>query len=585
MIENSVIDEIREKADIVNIISDYVPIRKRGKNYLGLCPFHSERTPSFTVSQEKQLFHCFGCGEGGNVFSFLMKIENIPFVESAKILADKLGISFSISDKYNQQKDGINDELNKILEIASKYFCDSLRKSEIAMEYAKKRGLSDKCIEFFKIGFAPDSWNGLLNHLISKGFIPKAIEKAGLIIEREGMHSYYDRFRNRLMFPIFDAKGRIIAFGARTLDSSTPKYLNSPDSPVYNKSNILYGLNFSKDFIKSKNQVVIVEGFMDFIACFSFGIQNAAAAAGVALTENHAKILKRYTNNFVLVFDKDIAGEKASDRSIDMLKNLDINVRIADLSSGKDPDEIIRKEGKDYFLDIIVLSIPWMRYKLEKIINKNNIKEIEGRSIALKEASVLLSNEKDKIIQKEYAKLISDKLNFDPETVDAEIRRISHYKTSGVRIKNERVSRPISKIVKAERTILKIVVEDASYLEKIKNEFIEYEFSDAGIKAIFDLLLSNDLSKSGLSQSEICDRLSNEEAKKAFSAAAFDSDGVIDMDKTFLDCLNVIRSQKIKSQMEGIKQLIKKAEKEGEIGKIRDLQAKFGGYFEQIRAL
>lgn len=585
MIENSVIDEIREKADIVNIISDYVAIRKRGKNYLGLCPFHSERTPSFTVSQEKQLFHCFGCGEGGNVFSFLMKAENIHFVESAKLLADKLGISFAIPDKYNLKNEDNSGEAYKILDISAKYFSDFLKKSETAKEYAKKRGLNDKCIEFFKIGFAPDSWNGLLDHLISKGFIPKAIEKAGLIIEREEKHSYYDRFRNRLMFPIFDAKGRIIAFGARALDDSTPKYLNSPDSPVYNKSNILYGLNFSKDFIKSQNQVVIVEGFMDFIACFSFGIQNAAAAAGVALTENHAKILKRFTNNFVLVFDKDFAGEKASDRSIDMLKNLDINVRIADLSKGKDPDEIIRKEGKDYFSNIITLSIPWMRYKLEKIINKHNIKEIEGRSNALKEASILLADEKDKIIQKEYAKLVSDKLNFDPETVDAEIRRISHYKASGVRIKNERVSRPVSKILKAERTILKIVIEDASYLEKIKDEFIEYQFSDAGIKNIFDILLSNDLSKSGLSQSEVCDRLSDDEAKKVLSAAAFDIDEVIDTEKTFLDCLNVIRSQKIKSHMEEIKQLIKKAEKEGEIGKIRDLQAKFGGYFEQIRTL
>ena len=593
MIDNSIIEEIRERADIVNIISDYVGLRKRGKNYLGSCPFHSEKTPSFTVSQEKQFFHCFGCGEGGNVYSFLMKIENIGFLESVKLLADKLGIPFD-APNVKQQDSASRDEKKvvfEIMEAACKFYCDFLASSERGKDYIKSRDLKKEAIEQFRIGFAPDSWDSLYKHLAKKGFLPKDIEKAGLILQKEGQTSHYDRFRNRLMFPIFDLKGNVVAFGARSLDGlpagqagSEPKYLNSPDTPIYSKGNIIYGLNFSKDEIKLKDKVYIIEGYMDFISCYMAGIKNIAASSGTAITTNQAKLLQRYSSNITLVFDSDSAGLMAAERSIELLNESGILVKIASLKGEKDPDEIIKKEGKEKLIEMLETPLPWMQFKIERIVGRHDTKTIEGRSKAAKEIANMLSKEKDAVIRNEYAKIACIKLNIDPDVMLQEMRRSSYSEKSPYSSKRQPMDKPDSKIAKAEDTVIRIAFEDTAFLEKLKIELTADDFSLPVNKVILKALFETAFSKAENSRHEVLVKISNDDAKKHFSQIILDNHEIMDISKTFEDCINVLKSNRAKSQIEDLKVHMRQAEKDGDHNKLVQLQEKYKEYHQLIRS-
>lgn len=592
MIENTIIDEIREKTDIVSVVSDYVALRKRGKNYLALCPFHSEKTPSFTVSQDKQIFHCFGCNEGGNVFSFLMKIENISFLEAAKLLADKLGIPFSAPDNFKPAKSSDNDKLYAINELAAQFYETQIDGSDIAKDYIKKRGLNKQVLSTFRIGYSPDNWDQAYRFLASKGFLPKDIEKAGLIIPRENNSSYYDRFRNRLMFPIFDVKGRAVGFGARSLDGlpagqagSEPKYINSPDSPVYNKSNILYGLNLSKEHIKSSDSVLIMEGYMDLISAYSSGLKNVVASSGTSLTANQAKLVRRYTNNFILVFDSDAAGSLASERSIELLKELDIYPKIAVLSGGKDPDEILLKEGKEKLEELIKGAVPWLRYKLRRVISRYNIKEPEGKAKAVKEAAIVLSKEKDRIIRDEYIKLFSSKLNIDLDSMLSEVKRLDYFGKHSKKGKNDFINKPASKIEKAERTLIKIAVEDAPARQAIIKDLSGNDFSDSMKKSIFETIVSSsDIQEENI-YSLIVDALQTEEEKKEFSRIIMEEHEMMDQEKTVQDCINVIKSNNLKGRIEALRDKISIAEKNRDIEALSLLQNEYKQCHEQMRAL
>jgi len=581
--QNPVIEEIRQKADIVSIVSDYVALKKRGRNYLGLCPFHSEKTASFTVSQEKQLFHCFGCGEGGNVFSFIMKMENIGFWESVKILADKLSIPFD-SSSYQPGED--MQQKNLALEInssAADFFSSQLPGSAVATEYIKKRGLGEKVVSFFKIGYSPESWDKLYKHLVSKGFMPKDIEKAGLIVQKAGdTVSYYDRFRNRLMIPIFDIKGRIVGFGARSLDGSEPKYLNSPDSPVYSKGNILYGLNFSKEEIKTKDSVLIVEGYMDFISCFSNGIKNVAASSGTALTMNHAKTLQRFTSNFMLVFDSDAAGSLATERSIELLKELGIYPKIVPVIGGKDPDELIRKEGPQKFLDLVKEAVPWLKYKLEAAISRHNTKEAEGKSKALRQSAAILSTEQDQIIRREYAKFISQKLGVDLDAIESEIRRRSYYSRSAGKI--DQPKKPLSKDKIAEKVLIKFAAEDNKALELIRSQVETGDFSDEQCKTIFDVVALKAEGSGPAEAAKIVESLDGE-TKKAFSEIMLMEFEFDDKDKALNDCINVLRLGKMKKRLAALRHEISEAETKNDYPRITALQEEYKKCHSEMRSM
>ncbi len=581
--QNPAIEEIRQKADIVEVVSDYVALKKRGKNHLALCPFHSEKTPSFTVSQEKQLFHCFGCGEGGNVFSFLMKIENITFWEAAKLLAEKYSVALDIPDFKPGQDASRRKLLFDISYAAADFFSLQLAGSKTASDYIKMRGLSEKTVAFFKLGFAPEGWDNLYRHLLSKGFMPKDIEAAGLILARaDRANSYYDRFRNRLMIPVFDIKGNIAGFGARSLDGAEPKYLNSPDSPIYNKSNILYGLNFSKDEIKKQDSVLIVEGYMDFIGCFAAGVKNAAASSGTALTTSHAKILQRLTNNFFLVFDSDNAGSLATERSIALLRELEIYPKVVSLKGGKDPDEIIKKEGPEKFIELVKAAVPWLQYKIERAISRHNIKETEGKARAVKESALILAGEKDQVIKKEYCKFVASKLHVEPETVEAEARRGSVY--SRYPSKTGQLKKPATKDRTAEKMILKFATESKEALTLIRIGIEPEDFSDESSRAVFNALISAPENASTDLAAAIVQEL-DEEARKTFAGIMLEEFESDNREKALEDCINVLKAGRIKKRLSHLRAGMNEAEKKADFAEISRLQEEYKRCHEEIRAV
>ncbi len=351
-IPEEIIQRVQDLADIRQIVAEYVPIRKRGSNWVGLCPFHNDKDPSFTVNEDKQIFHCFGCGVGGGVFKFLMLIEGMTFVEAVRTLARRYGIEipeYSRQKKVLQQKGFKTEELLECLSFAQEFFFNNLTKTRMglkAMEYLQRRGLDEKTIDHFGIGWAPEGWDNLVKALQARGLGLEASKEAGLLAQREGKTGYYDRFRARITFPIHDRRGRIVAFGGRLIEDGEPKYINSPEGPLYRKKEILYGYYLNRSFIRSHGLGIVVEGYMDLVALFQHGIKNVCATLGTALTSQHGRLMKGLTKEWLLVFDADEAGFKAAQRALPILYSLGIRPRVLCLPDGHDPDSFVRHEGR-----------------------------------------------------------------------------------------------------------------------------------------------------------------------------------------------------------------------------------------------
>ena len=338
LIPENILEDILGRVDIVEVISGYIPLKRAGRNFKALCPFHHEKTPSFMVSPDKQIYHCFACGVGGNAFNFLMQYERLEFPEAVEALARKAGVNLPKDQKQDQRAVSLITQLYKINELAADFYAHNLISSQgsSARSYFLKRGLKDETIKTFNLGFAHDRWDLLINYLRAKGISLSLLEKAGLVLAKEG-GGYYDRFRNRLIFPILDIKSRVLGFGARVLGDALPKYMNSPETPIYIKGKNVYGLNFAHEAIREEDAVVVVEGYLDFIIPYQAGVHNIVASLGTAFTPDQAKLLKRYTHNVVMVYDADKAGELASLRSLDIFIDEDMNVKVASLPLGSDP--------------------------------------------------------------------------------------------------------------------------------------------------------------------------------------------------------------------------------------------------------
>ena len=374
-ISEEILEKVKEQNDIVDVISESVRLKRSGRNFSGLCPFHNEKSPSFSVSQDKQIYKCFGCGESGNVITFDMKNKNMPFVEAVKYLAVRVNITIE-SDKGRISPTAKKRELlYKVNVEAARFFYSNLRLTKEAKEYFLNRGIKEETIKRFGLGFAKDSWNNLLFHLRKLGFKDDLLLEAGLVSTSERTGNKYDRFRNRVIFPVFDYRGKVIGFGGRVLDDSKPKYLNSPETLVFQKGTNLYGLNFA---IKSKMQeryFIIVEGYMDLITLHQYGITNVVASLGTALTTNQARLLRRYADKVIISYDADIAGQAATMRGLDILKDAGFDVRVLSIPQGKDPDEYVRSNGKDAFIKLINGAESLIDYRLKKAEEGINLKD------------------------------------------------------------------------------------------------------------------------------------------------------------------------------------------------------------------
>lgn len=424
-IPDELVEEVKSRNDIVSVVGQYVRLDKRSSaNLFGLCPFHNEDTPSFSVSPSKQIFYCFGCHKGGNVITFIREIEKCTWPQALKILADRVGIQLPEPDDaaYRERLER-NATLQKIYLEAARYYYHSLQSpaGATARRYLKERAIADSTARKFGLGFAPDEWDGLLLHLRRQGLDdPQLISQSGLF-KRGKSDGYYDLFRNRLMFPIFDAMGKIIAFGGRVLDDSQPKYLNSPETPLYTKGRHLYGLNLAKS--SSDKRLVLVEGYMDTLAMHQAGIDNAVAALGTAMTEAQANLIRKYTDQVIVGFDADAAGQNAALRSLDILTSRGLKVTVLRVPDGKDPDEFIRKHGPERFKDLIDQALPLLDFKLD--VARRSC-EVHGALDILAfqdQACSILAREDNAIVRELYAGKVSEWLHASADSVVREIER------------------------------------------------------------------------------------------------------------------------------------------------------------------
>ncbi len=422
------IEEIRSAASIVDVISEFVQLRKRGKNYIGLCPFHSEKTPSFTVSEEKQIYHCFGCHAGGNVFKFLMEFEKISFVESVQELAEKSGITLEYSDEGGEERQTEQELLFDINHSVGRYFSDNLLNSdegEIARNYFDKRKIKLQTQRSFGLGFSLPGKNNLVNFLTeNKIDIDKALA-LGLIGSSESGR-LYDKFSGRIIFPIFSPNGRVVAFAGRVLDpeQKTAKYLNSPESLIYTKGRTLYGLSLAKDEIRKLDKAIIVEGYMDLISLFQNGIKNVVAVSGTALTDEQVQLLSRYTKNVVLLFDSDTAGIKASMRSIEILLRKNMDVKIASVPEGEDPDSYVNKFGKESFDRIIQKAQNFLEYQTAYYEKQGMFEDPAKTAEAIRELVKPVALISDELKRALLLKNISKKFNLREILLEEELRKV-----------------------------------------------------------------------------------------------------------------------------------------------------------------
>ena len=477
-ISDDKIDEVRNSADIVEVIAAYVHLKKRGKNYLGLCPFHTEKTPSFTVSAEKQMYHCFGCGKGGNIFTFLMEMDKISFVEAVRSLASKSGITIPEESKPMTEEQTEFENYYAICRFAGMHFFKNLTESDEgkeALQYFYKRGFSDETIRTFGLGYSMNSWDAFVLKARAEGFKIEDIAKVGLARVRDD-GSPYDYFRGRAMFPILSTQGRVIGFGARKMredDTIAGKYINSPETPVYNKSRVLYGLFHAKDSIRQEDNALMVEGYADLISLYQAGVKNVVASSGTALTEEQLVLIGRYSKNLTLVYDADTAGSSATVRGIDLALEHDLNVRIVELPEGDDPDSFVQKHGGNEFRERLLNAISFIDFRAKQFQRAGAFATVEGKTQAVRSLVQSIAKMKDELKRNFYVKEVAEKYDVYESVLfheleqavsqEKRVQRADNYPKSNIAPRQAGKEKPAlqeKKIIPPEeRDILKLILE------------------------------------------------------------------------------------------------------------------------------
>lgn len=546
----NILEEILNRVNIVELIAGYIPLKKAGRNFKANCPFHHEKTPSFVVSPDKAIFHCFGCSCGGNAFSFLMRYEHLEFREAVEFLAKKSGVTLPVLERDDGQVN-ILREIYQANELAAEFYHNNLlqqKSAEIARKYLVKRKINPQTAKIFKLGFAPDNWDSLLNYLRQNKINLKTLEKSGLVVAKDN-GGFYDRFRNRIIFSIFDVKSRVIGFGARAISDATDKakYINSPETPVYVKGNNLFGLNFSKASMIDNDKAIVVEGYMDMISPFQEGIDNIVAASGTALTVNQIRLLKRYSKNITVVFDADNAGQLATLRSLDLFIEEDIHVRVAVLPEGFDPDSFLREKGKDAFNLRLENSAGLFDYKLSLLLKRFDDKSIEGKAQIAREMIPTLNKFKDRILKSEYMKKLSQILNVDEAALLGESER--------VRDKNTflRPTLRLNKTVDSdkpalEKMILKLMFQDMDLVSLVKKEIDLDDFRNGELRDIAAIIFELEAKGKTMATHQLMNFFSSRNLQQIISELSFDDDNyslegvnLSEREKMLNECLKRIK--------------------------------------------
>lgn len=576
LIPENTLEDILSRTDIIELISGYIPLKRSGRNFKANCPFHHEKTPSFMVSQDRQIYHCFGCGESGNAFKFLMRHERMDFPEAVEMLAKKAGVDLPKNSQAGQQAQSLSAQLYKINEFAVAYYAHNLHSSAgaSAKNYLLKRGIKEETIGEFKLGFALDKWDALINQLREKGISIGLLEKAGLALAKDA-GGYYDRFRNRIIFPIVDIKSKPAGFGARVLDNSLPKYVNSPETPIYTKGKNLYGLNSAKDAIRQLDYAVIVEGYLDCIMPFQEGLQNIVASQGTALTEDQVRLLKRYTHNVVLVYDGDAAGQLATLRSLDIFVDEGLNVKVVPLPEGFDPDTFIRKNGISNFKEEINRALSLFDYKLKVLKSRYNIKEAEGKAKISSEMLTTINRFTNSVLKSEYLKKLAEHLSVDEGALLEDLGKIKNNRVSSYYPVNADPGKMIA-INPVEKLLIKLMLEESGLIDQVRLALEPADFQNELAHKIVSVLF--DLASQGkaVNAGTLTQHFGDESILKVVCESAFLPEiSSEDKEKVVNDCIQRLKNEKIKFKRLYLHDQIKSAQHSGDEERLSSLMQEF----------
>lgn len=564
-------DDVRNQGDIVRVVSDYVTLKKRGATFVACCPFHSEKTPSFNVNPNRGLFHCFGCGAGGSIFDFVMRIEGCGFPEAVRIVAEKSGIPIPVVEETedHQKIERDRESILRLNEWAAEFFELQLNNSEegaAAREYIIARGLTEETSKLFRLGYAPDSWDALSNYLKDKGASVDDLHTSGLVSTKDG-GGYYDRFRGRVMFPITDSQGRVIAFGGRVMAQGEPKYMNSPETAIYTKGRNLYGLAHSKNEIRNLGFAILVEGYLDYIIPFQAGVHNIVASLGTALTDGQVRLLRRYMDQpqIVVNFDPDPAGQAATMRSVDVLLAEGFKVNILVMPTDQDPDEFVRAHGVDRFRELLKTTQPYVDYVIDISIAGHDTSRPTGKVAAINAILPHLARMRDKVARADYADQLADRLKIDSRVVREELKRTATNRQHS--LDKTRV-RAAEEVTKGERQLLELMLANQDVRRAMISTLTEDDYLELATGAIFAAVI--DIENRGLEPNfESLISHVESESEQALLPALLMSDlswaGGDDFDTLFkkaTEALSSLRRRRLERMLETIQIEIGQAERE-----------------------
>jgi len=575
-IPDHVIEDVRLRADLVQVVSEHVQLKKSGKDYKGLCPFHPEKTPSFTVSAEKQFYHCFGCGAGGNVIKFLMDLEDLSFIEAIRKLADRVGVTLpSVSPSPHEREVQTEREmLYKLNTLAMEYFVRLLQNPEggqAARAYLGKREFDTAVAERFQIGYASASLRDLTAYLEKTARCSRAqLEKAGLAKKREHPQEYVDRFRNRIMFPLKDARGKIVGFAGRALGEEIPKYLNSPETLLYKKSQHLFGLDLAREAIRKEDSVLLVEGHFDLVRLFQHGIANAVATCGTALTALQIGLIRNYTRNVVLVFDSDAAGQAASRKGYDLLLEQEMNVKILTLPQGHDPDSFLQDEKTEKFMEQVRNAPPFIESYIKETLKQENIASPDGRIRVVNRVLPMLGGIKNHLERTEWIKFLAEQTGVDAGTLLAETKKnlISAGKTKNVALPPPRAADRVDPAV----YLIHLMLAHTEAARRIREQVTLDDFSDPLARTVAGTLFRLVDEGFPVEIGRAVDRIENEEARKLLTQIGFQLIEFENPIKAAQDCIRQIRREGAENKIRELKTQRNKAMEEGLAERSRELQ-------------
>ena len=531
----------------MDVIGRVVTLKKAGSSYKGLCPFHNEKTPSFSVDEGRQTYKCFGCGEGGDVISFVEKYYNLDFMEAMEMLAREYGIELK---RGGGQGSGKSKEYYEINRLAARFFYRALREhNNPGYTYMRRRGISDETLNTFGIGYADDEWTSLTDHLIEQGYEPEKLVEVGLSSEKDGR--YYDKFRGRVIFPIINTGGKVIGFGGRIIADGEPKYLNSRESAVFQKKNNLYGLNVTKDYVKKENRIILVEGYMDVISLYQAGIRNVSASLGTALTENQARLIKRYTSDVILSYDADAAGQKAALRGLDILYDEDLRARVLVVTDGKDPDEFIKAKGRDAYLALADEALPYGDYKLKRAEEPYDLSDNQQKLKYIRDALRILKGMKP-VEADMYLGMLAEKTGISEQAIRQEFEngRDENGRTAfGNVIAREQNYR--EDISEAEQQLLKLMLIDSDYV-KLPEDIKDDVFNDRVSSSLYQAIQAEDKGERPLNMERLTEQLDVDGAQLLGAVTAKIIPGDRE-NEIYGDCIRFIRLNKLKNEEAGIR--------------------------------